>query len=123
MVECSCVSSAIRSERERNGGLDILVAVNRRRDGLDDALPDTLVPCHVPDFALILDCEPERGEQVLLFVDVVGLDDRGEDREAVLRVERGVEVVAVDACDFLFANVRTRRYIPKESNVRSLLQV
>ena len=89
-------------ERERDGGLDVLVPVDRRRDGLDDTLPDTVVPRKRAYLLLVFLCQAEGGEEVLLFVDVIRFDDSGKDGEAIFRIQRRVEIVAVDARYFLF---------------------
>ena len=75
--------------------------VYRRSNGLDDALSNAVVLGERADFFLIFLRQPERGEQVLLFVDVVGFNDCREDGEPILRVERSVEVVAIDTCHLL----------------------
>ena len=89
-------------EGEGDGRLDILVPVDARRHALDDALSDPLVARESSNSLLVLFREAERGEEVFLLVDVVRLEDSREDGKAVLDVERGVEVVAVYARDFLF---------------------
>ena len=89
-------------ERERDGSLDVLVTVDRRRDGLDDALPDTVVPRERAYLLLVFLCQAEGGEEVLLFVDVVRFDDGRKDGEAIFRIQRRVKIVAVNARYFLF---------------------
>ena len=76
--------------------------VYRGSDGFDDALSDTVVLGKRTDLLLVFLCQPERGEQILLFVDMIGFYDRREDWEAVLRVEGGIEVVAVDTRHLLY---------------------
>ena len=68
---------------------------------LDDTLSDAFVARELTDLALIVLGETEGGKKIFLLVYVVRLKDRGEDGEAILRVERCVKVVAVDARDFL----------------------
>lgn len=77
------------------------MAVDGGRHRLDDALADALVAGEGANGLLVFLGQAERGKEVLLLVDVVGLEDGGEDGEAVLDVEGRVKVVAVDARDFL----------------------
>ena len=74
-------------QREGDSSLDVLVPIDRRGDGLDDSLPNPIVPGEGTNFLLVLFGESEGSELVLFLVDVVGLDDSREDREAVLGVE------------------------------------
>ena len=88
-------------EGERNGSLDILVTVNGGSNGFDDTLADPIVTSKCANLFLVLFSESEGSELVFLLVDVVGLEDRREDREAVFGVERSIEVVTVYSGDFL----------------------
>jgi len=63
-------------QRQSNSGLDVLVSVDRRSDGFDDPLTNTVVPSQSPNLPFVLFREPEGGELVFFLVDVVGLDDR-----------------------------------------------
>lgn len=88
-------------QSESEGGLDVVVTVDRGRHRLDDALADALVAREGADRLLVVLREAERGEEVFLLVDVVRLEHGREDGEAVLDVERRVKVVAVNARDLL----------------------
>jgi hypothetical protein len=63
--------------------------------------PTSLVTTQLSDLLLVLFCQSERGEKIFLFVDVVCLEDGGEDGEAVLGVKGGVKVVTVSPGDLL----------------------
>jgi hypothetical protein len=71
---------------ECEGCFDVFVSVNRRRNGFDDALPNTFVSCEGTHLLLVFLSKTERCKQIFLFIDVVGLDDCGEDWEPVLRI-------------------------------------
>lgn len=92
-------------KRERNGSLDILMSVYRRCNRFNDALADALVVSKSAHLFFILLREPEGSKQVLLFVDVIGLDNRRKDWEAIFGVEGCVEIIAVNARDFLFVRL------------------
>lgn len=88
-------------EGQCDRGLDVFVSIDGRGDGLDDALADAVVTRKGADLLLVFFCQTEGGEEVLFLIDVIRFDDGGEDGEAVLGVQRRVEVVTVDARDFL----------------------
>ena len=88
-------------EGEGDGSLDILVTVNRGSNRFDDTLADPIVASKCANLFLVLFSESEGSELVFLLVNVVGLEDRREDREAVFGVERSIEVVTVYSGDFL----------------------
>lgn len=81
-------------------------------------LSDARVLGQLEHLGLVLVRELVRGEEVLLLVDVVGLDQRREHGEAVLGVERGVEVVGVDARHLLQKEAkRSRRQRTLETRI------
>lgn len=88
-------------KRERNGSLDVLVTVDRRRNRLDNTLTNAVIASEAAYLSFIVFCESESSEQVLFFVDMVCLYDCREDGETVFGIERGVEIIAVDARNFL----------------------
>lgn len=90
-------------ERQGDAGLDVVVSIDRRRHRLDNPLADAIVSGECSDGFLVILRQTERCEEILLLVDVVGLEDRREYRETVLDVKGGVKVVAIDTGDFLFS--------------------
>lgn len=88
-------------QRKSDGGLDVLMAVNRGSYGLDDTFPDTFVAGECSDLLFIFLGQAERSEEIFLLVNVVRLDDGGENGEAILGVEGCIEVIAVNTGDFL----------------------
>lgn len=62
------------------------MAVDRRRDRLDDSLANTIIPSKGTYFFFVLLREAESSKLILLLVDVIGLDDGREYGETVLRV-------------------------------------
>ena len=71
------------------------MAVDRRSHRLDDPLAYTVVASQRPDLLFVLFSQAERGKLVLFLVDMVCLDNGGEDGEAVLAVEGCIKVVSV----------------------------
>ena len=49
--------------------------------------------------------QAEGSEEVLFFIDMISFYDGGEDREAIFGIQRCIKIVAVDACNFLLAQV------------------
>ena len=88
-------------ERQREPALDVGVAVDRGRDRRRDALADARVARQRVHLGAVLVGQRQRvpGAAVARGAprDVVGLEQRCEDREAVARVERDVVGVRVDA--------------------------
>ena len=88
-------------EGECDRSLDVLMSVNGGRNGLDDTLPDSVIAGKGANFLLVIFGKSERSELVFLLVDMIGFKDGREHRKTVLGVERRIEVVTVDAGDFL----------------------
>jgi hypothetical protein len=72
-------------EREREARLDVAVAIDARRDTVHDALPDGGVARKPLDCGHRVVCERGQAVRVTLAVNVVGLQERREHREARLR--------------------------------------
>lgn len=77
------------------------MAIDRRGDRLDNTFTDPLIARKVADFPLILLSQPERGENVLFLIYVIGLDNSRENGEPILGIEGGIKVIAIDTCNFL----------------------
>ena len=88
-------------ERKCNGRFDVLVTIDGRGNGLDDTPSNAVIASKSANLLLIVLSETESSELVFLLVDVIGFKDRREHRKTVLGVERRIEVVTVDAGDFL----------------------
>lgn len=58
--------------------------------------------CQAPDFLLIILSQPETSEGIFLFANMINFDYCGKDRETIPRVERHIEVVTIDARNFLY---------------------
>mmetsp|Transcript_32058 Transcript_32058/g.83970 ORF Transcript_32058/g.83970 Transcript_32058/m.83970 type:complete len:372 (+) Transcript_32058:804-1919(+) len=86
-------------EREREGNLNVVVPKDRRRDRLEDAVGNVVLLRERSDSRDVLVGQPDVGKLVCALLHVVGFDDGRKDGKAVLRVERGVKLVAVDAGD------------------------
>ena len=99
LVLAARVLGLTAEEEESDGALDALVAVDGRSDAGEDARGDALVLAQLDDGLDVLVAERLKAQLVLLLRDVVGLQHGGEDRKAVLGVERAVVVVVVDAGD------------------------
>ncbi len=82
--------------------LDVGVAVDAGRDRVDDFVHDMGISGELADLLLVLVCQAEAGELVVGLDHVVGLENGGEDGEAVPVVQLGIVVVAVDAGDLDF---------------------
>lgn len=105
-------------EGQGDGGLDVVVAVNRRRHRLDDTLADAFIAREIADRLLVLLRKTERRKEVLLLVDVVRLEDGRKDGEAVFDIERGIEVVAVDARNLnLVAGLGRIDQVPEQNDL------
>lgn len=88
-------------ERQGESGLDVIMAVDGRSDRLDNPFRDPVVSCHRSNHFLILLGEPNSCEQILFLIDMIGLQNSREDREAVLGIERGIEIVPINASHLL----------------------
>ena len=88
-------------KRERDGRFNVLVTVNRGGNRLDDTFSNPFVPCQRSHLLFILLGQPEGREEVFFFVDVVCLDNRGENGKPIFRIEGSIKIVTVYSCDFL----------------------
>lgn len=88
-------------ETEGDGRLDFHAAVDGGSDGADDTQANERVFREAADAALVLFGQAELGELVLPLANMVGLDDGGEDGEAVGRVECIRKVVPVHTRNLL----------------------
>ncbi|KAJ6443533.1 hypothetical protein O9K51_04712 [Purpureocillium lavendulum] len=105
-------------ERQGDGGLDVGVAIDAGGDGVDELVDDVGVPRQLADLVLVLLGHAEAGELVVGLDDVVGLEDGGEDGEAVAVVELRVVVVAVDARHLdLLAGLGAVDEVPQEDDL------
>jgi hypothetical protein len=84
---------------QRHRHLDVPVAVDGGGDGLDDALDHVRRVLDAVDLLAVLGGHVARDGRVGAPLDVVGLDHRPEDGEAVLDVGARLEGVLVDAGD------------------------
>lgn len=111
-------------ESHGDGTLDIYVAVDGRRNTLDNLhcnkgkkiffvrrhgsvkfpypLANVVILGQLAYLALVIFGQPEGSKEILLLGNKVGLDHRLEDRETVLVVGGHVKCVAVDTGDLLF---------------------
>lgn len=77
------------------------MTIDRRRDGFDDAFTDTFVARKSTDLPFVFFRESESGKEILLLVDMVRLDNRGENGKAILRIQRSIKVITIDTNYFL----------------------
>ena len=103
-------------EGQGDGRLDILVTVDRGGDRFDDPFRDPLVLGQVANHPFVLFCQPERREQVFLFIDMVCLEHGRKDGETVLRIERSVEIVSIDPGHFLPGGVNANVIVSLQSS-------
>jgi len=84
-----------------NASLDILMAINRGCNALDDLLADAGILGHLADGTLVILGQSEGGKEILFLPDVGRLDNSGEDGESILGVQGDIKVVAVNTSDLL----------------------
>lgn len=87
---------------QSDGGFDVLMAVDRRSNGLDDTFADPVIARKSTNFLLVVLSKTECRELVLFLIDMVRLKDGGKDWEAIFGIEGCIKVVTVDTSDFLY---------------------